>query len=68
MARESIISRSQVNTQELLDFYVNENSQLRLELQSYKLLSMKLVSGIRELEESFSENESSPDITDNVEY
>lgn len=68
MVRESIISRSQVNTQELLDFYVNENSQLRLELQSYKMLSMKLISGIKELEESLSENESRPDRTDKVEY
>lgn len=68
MVRESIITNSQVNTQELLDFYVNENSQLRLELQSYKMLSMKLISGIKELEESLSENESSSDRTDKVEY
>lgn len=56
MARQSIVDKSQVTPQELLDVYVIENAKLKLELQAYKMMIDKLIEGIKELEESLPEN------------
>lgn len=51
MAGESVVDSIKVTAEELLEIFVIENAQIRLELQAQKLLNMKLRNLIQESEE-----------------